>query len=535
MDLITASLVIVITINFVLGLLLLISGSINRTNLVYAVNVATIIGWAVSMVVFRFAAQEYIFLTTQALYISASLIASSFLYFCYIFPDNEKVPRKVLSFILLFNFAIIFLIVTDGLVIKDVIVNPHGENTITFGSVYIVYVLYILSNFLFGFYKLFRKFTASVEQLKKTQIVYLLIGYVLSANIAFATNLILPWFGYFDLNWLGQTSTILMVMFAVFAILKHNLFKVRVIATELLIFSLWIFIAIRLILADNIREFLIEGTLLAITVLVGIFLIRSVMKEVKTREKIESLVLDLKEANERLRDLDEQKSEFVSIASHQLRTPLTSIKGYASLLLDGSFGEISAEVKNPIGKIFESSQRLVGIVEDFLNVTRIEQGRMKYSFVATDMKDLIQSVVDELSFTVKQKKLSIEFTTDGQTEYLAGVDVVKIRQVIFNLVDNSIKYTTSGGIKINISKKIKDNKILITIADTGMGISEDFKDHLFKKFSRDERSKDYHANGSGIGLYIAKEIIKEHKGRIWAESKGDNKGSTFFVEFPISH
>ena len=243
-----------------------------------------------------------------------------------------------------------------------------------------------------------------------------------------------------------------------------------------------------------------------------------------------TLYQEIQIANARLKELDEQKSEFVSIASHQLRSPLTAIKGYSSMLLEGSFGKINEKASEAIDKIFQSSQRLVVIIEDFLNLSRIEQGRMQYEFSTVELRGLVEGIIKEQEATIAEKGLYIKFENDG-SDYNITADSGKARQVINNLVDNSIKYTKQGGITIKISKNEDQKKILLQISDTGMGIPVSVMPKLFQKFSRAAEAGKTNIMGTGIGLFIAKQIMQAHKGSIWVDSDGAGKGSTFYLEF----
>ncbi len=316
-----------------------------------------------------------------------------------------------------------------------------------------------------------------------------------------------------------------------YAMIRHRVFNVRLIATESFVLALWIFILFRTILSDSLQERIINGSLLAGTVLIGIFLIRSVIKEVETRERIEKLAGELGVANERLKMLDQQKSEFVSIASHQLRSPLTAIKGYSSMILEGSFGTVSDKVRDAVDKVFQSSQHLVNIIEDFLNISRIEQGRMKYEFSTVDLRKLAQEVIGEMKPTVDQAGLKINLEAQDTDKYLITGDLGKVKQVINNIVDNAIKYTPKGSMTLSLSRNPNIHKIYLKVRDTGVGISPEAMKKLFEKFSRAEGASKVNIRGTGLGLFVAREIMKAHRGNIWAESPGEGRGSTFIMEF----
>jgi len=261
-------------------------------------------------------------------------------------------------------------------------------------------------------------------------------------------------------------------------------------------------------------------------------LIKSILKEVSQREKIEKLAEDLGRANERLKELDKQKTEFVSIASHQLRSPLTAIKGYSSMILEGSFGAINPKAKEAIDRIFQSSQKLVSVIEDFLNITRIELGRMKYEMGDFDFGKLAKQVTEEQRPNIEKQGLKLEFMDDGEDHNIYA-DSGKINQVLNNIIDNAAKYTKQGSIKVrveNLSMADGSEMTRFTAEDTGVGIEKDMLSKLFQKFVRAYDAGKANVIGTGLGLYVAKQIVDGLGGRIWAESEGKGKGSRFIIE-----
>jgi signal transduction histidine kinase len=254
-----------------------------------------------------------------------------------------------------------------------------------------------------------------------------------------------------------------------------------------------------------------------------------VKKEIEQREKIEKLALDLEKANVRLRELDNLKSEFLSFASHQLRSPLTAIHGYTSMLLEGDFGEIPEKIKPTVETLDKSSQSLIKIVNDFLNISRIEQGRMQYDFSQFDLKELVEEVIAEQRPNVEVKGLAFTFIPEQSDSYSVNADRGKLKQVIGNILDNSIKYTPSGSIQVSLNHKT--GLATISITDTGIGIDPEEIPKLFSKFSRAKDAHKTNVTGTGLGLFVAKQMIEAQKGKIWVESKGKGTGSTFFIQF----
>jgi len=315
-----------------------------------------------------------------------------------------------------------------------------------------------------------------------------------------------------------------------YAILRYQLFNVKVVSTQIIIFSLWIFIFTRIILSGDIREQILNSVLLLITFAVGLLLNQSVVKEVESREKIELLAKDLEKANVRLTDLNRQKSEFVSFATHQLRGPLTAMKGYASLILEGEMGELNKEVKNGVLRISDSANTLVTIVNDYLNISRIELGAMKYAFETIDLKNLIEDLAAELKPNIDKTGVKFTLTYEHGVDYRTTADRDKLKQVFANVIDNSLKYTPRGSIFAHLSLDKGRHKFVFTIRDTGVGIAPETLPHLFQKFTRAENASKTNILGTGLGLYVAKEMIEAHHGTIRAESKGEGKGAIFIVE-----
>lgn len=203
------------------------------------------------------------------------------------------------------------------------------------------------------------------------------------------------------------------------------------------------------------------------------------------------------------------------------------MKGYASLILDGDYGEINADVRESVSRIFESSKTLAHVVEDYLNISRIELGSMKYYFADLDAKKIVGDVVAEMEPNIKKAGIEVLFTAPDDT-YMISADPDKIKQVYMNLIDNSVKYTPKGKIEVSL-KKIK-SKVLFTVSDTGIGMKPDTIESLFAKFTRAYNANITNIHGTGLGLYIARQIAEAHHGKVWAESDGEGKGSRFYVE-----
>jgi signal transduction histidine kinase len=451
----------------------------------------------------------------------------------YAFPESEFSFSKKFNNLLLPWVSVVALLTLTPLVFKGVAAIDSGGviTNVIVGPAIPLFALTIIGLVTGGFVILIRKLKKSTA-IKHKQLKTILIGAIISFTLHIVFNMIFPTFlGDSSFTVFGALFSLPFIAFTAYAIIKYKLFNVKVIATELLVFALWIFILMRTIVATSMNDRIINGLLLLVTIVIGLLLMRSVFKEVSQRERLQKLTIELENANEKLKGLDKLKTEFISLASHQLRSPLTAIKGYASMLLEGSFKEITVpEQKTAVDRIFQSSQNLTRVVEDLLDVSKIEQGGMKYEMSPVDMKKLAKDIADELKISAKNKNIELTFVEKDLGSYVAKADPVKIRQAVLNLIDNSIKYTQKGFIKV-IMTKPEVGKFRISITDSGMGISKENMGKLFEKFSRGDGGK-VNAGGSGLGLYLVKEIVEAHSGKVWAESPGEGQGSSFIIELP---
>ncbi|MCK5506671.1 MAG: hypothetical protein KAJ10_16015, partial [Thermodesulfovibrionia bacterium] len=398
------------------------------------------------------------------------------------------------------------------------------------GFLFYVYILLLVSLFVLMIKYLFGAYRYS-RGIKRMQIRYVLIGIFSYWIIAVPVGVIAPALGITDYAFLDTTGSLLWITLTTYAIFKHHLFNIKVIAVELLSMIVSIIIFVKFVLSKSTEERIISGILLVSAVTFSVIFVRSIIKDIKTRKHIEQLSKDLVVANDQLRRMDKQKSDFVSIASHQLRTPLTAIKGYSSLLLEGSFGDIADKPRKAILKIFEASQRMVMTVENFLTVSRIERGRMFYKFEVFDLQKVAKKMVEEMNVVAIEHSLDLRFREDVNRKFPIRADLIKTKQVIHNLLDESIRHTSDGFIDASLSYSQHGDYITLAISDTGEGATKNRLKHLFDKYESDVQSNEIRKE-TGVELFIVKEIVKAHRGKIWAESEGVGMGLTFFIELP---
>jgi len=478
----------------------------------------------------------------KIIYTGAVFIPVVFYNFLVSFLELDSRRKILLKFGYFLSAIFLFFNYFSKLFIAGVPPIAGFKHWLKGGPIYTVFSIYFLLVMLVIIAEVLISYRKIDKGIKRSQLNYI----IWSALVGFtgaATNFFPQFFNVYPF---GNYLVILYIYFISYAIFKHKLFNIKVIATQLLTFAIWIALFVQIFLAENLQARVTQGVILCAMIFFGILLIRSVQKEVENREEKEEMAKELLLANIHLKELDKAKSDFISIASHQLRAPTTYIKGSASMILEGSYGPITKRLKDPLEKIFESSRRLVLTIGDFLDVSKIESGNMQYDFVKFDIKEMVQSVTDEfknaltnngasardkISKVKKDIKFSLEIAEES--DYNVTADQNKIRQVLTNLIDNSIKYTPSGFVKISLQKDMNGRTVLIKIKDSGIGMTEATIDKLFQKFIRAEGISKMHTDGSGLGLFVGREVIRAHGGSIWAESEGLGKGSTFCVRLPV--
>ncbi|MEJ0021958.1 MAG: HAMP domain-containing sensor histidine kinase [Candidatus Doudnabacteria bacterium] len=225
------------------------------------------------------------------------------------------------------------------------------------------------------------------------------------------------------------------------------------------------------------------------------------------------------------------QSDFINLTSHQLRTPLSGSKWLLELLQKPGTGSLNKKQRDFLEKINIENERMIALVNDLLEVTRIEAGQTKLYLQPTDLTTVIRGLIKEKGKEVKKKRLQIVFTMQQKPFPLVRTEMNKIRHAMSNLLSNAIAYTHEGG-KITIDLQVQDGMLLGTISDTGVGIPKDMQDEIFTKFFRGANVTSLETTGTGLGLYISRAFIEASGGKLWFKSN-EGQGTTFYFTLPI--
>ena len=530
MDLFLIFFLVILLINIFLGIFVYLKGKKDQVNQFFSLIILGIGIWMGGVIGVVFLPQtgevnkNLVLFIGRIPFFGASFLGIVFFYFSGLFPrKNLSIPRVINVVFLILASGLASISLFTDLILKDMLIL-EGIYTPLYGNLYPFWGLIFLIMMISGIGILGWKYKIS-EGAERAQIKLFFTGVILSMSFAITTNLILPMVSAPSTYWpFGPFSLIFLAVFTTYAIVKHHLMNIRVIATELLVAVVALILFIELLTSKSLSLFLFKLGILTAFSYVGYLLLQSVYKEIERRKELEKL--------------DKAKSEFISIASHQLRAPLTTIKGYVSMLVEGSYGKLTKKSKESLQNVYQSNERLIRLVNDLLDISRIETGKIEMVLKKTSLENIISSIVEEMAPQAKKKNIFLEFRKPQKFLPEITIDSDKIRQVVLNLIDNAVKYTGTGGIIIGIDYQKSGNKndgdkIIIKVKDTGEGIDKQDLPKLFESFSRGQTGSRLFTEGAGLGLCIARKFIELHGGKIWAESKGRGGGSAFYVELPI--
>ena len=363
---------------------------------------------------------------------------------------------------------------------------------------------------------------------------------ILAVSSALMFTLILTFNFYFivllqdtQYVYLGPVFTLPFFSIVAFAMSRHSFLVAKMKASELLFFVavLVALVSTALILGAQSSETALAT--LVILLLLGVLVTKLVHSEIRKRKNLEALAKKLNKLNQNLTALESMRSGSATTAPHQLRSPLTVIKGYVSFLQEGIDNATNGSGQEALSKIFASTDRLDRLVSDLLNLSHLESGEVKYTFEQGDIREVIKESVEACQEEANSRGIEIRIMRSSSEVPPVTFDRNKIREVLVNLIENALKYSDKGSV-IKITTNVDANRrVRVEVSDNGIGIPEKYLGKLFTKFFRTDNAKASDPEGLGIGLYFVKKVIQAHKGAVCATSTGLGKGSVFSFSLPI--
>ncbi|MDD4467059.1 MAG: ATP-binding protein [Candidatus Paceibacterota bacterium] len=454
--------------------------------------------------------------------------------------EEKKKYNFIKSVFFLFSIVSIPLVFFTSLVIEDIYFVNTTLNIVYGPASWGFFFLVLLFTFT-NIYVLFKRYFKIESITERKKVEYVLVGFLFFFIANGIFNLILPFFfKIFHLYYLGDYSTIILLSFFAYAIVKKELFGIKVVLSQILVVILALLILIQAIFTPSLEWKIINGAMFVFFIFFGIYLIKAIKKEEERTKKAEEVAKEEKRLREKSEELikdferlSDAKNQFIMATQHHLRTPLTSMRGYLDLIGGGSFGKVPKKLKAVLERFEASTVRLVRMVNEFLDISQFQLGKeVVFLRPKGKIEPILKEMKEELKFQADDKGIRLKIEKPKTPLPLIKADIEKLKAAFFNIADNAIKYTQKG--RVEITTEVLDSKLRVYVKDTGIGLSKEEQETLFTKlFERGTEAKKAFSTGRGIGLYLSYQIVKAHNGKLWAESEGKGKGSTFIFELPI--
>ena len=461
---------------------------------------------------------EYTVFFWSVMILIEPLIYALCFYFVNVFVSKTDVSLKKKFAIFLPLLPIIILLPTKFVLQGFDLTNCYREAVEGFIAIYYVYFIEIVYTFWILDFA-FRKYRQAEREMRK-QIVLITIGVILFLISFVSGNIVGSLTEDWNLAQVGLFSMPIFVIFLGYMIVKFKAFNVKLIGAQALVFALGflVFGIIFIRTIDNVR--LVALATLVLIVIVGYLLIKGVKKEIEQREELANLI--------------QQRESLVHLIDHKVKGSFTRSKYVFAEMLDGTFGPISEEIKKRAEEGLESNDAGIKTIDLVLNVANLQKGGFKYDMKTVDFLEIVRQSITEKKPPIETKGLKfVEDIKEGN--YSTAGDPFWLKEVVNNFIDNAGKYTKAGSVTVGLAREAdpaKDgaSKIKFYVKDSGMGITEEDRKILFTEGGRGKDSVKVNVDSTGYGLYSVKLIVEAHKGKVWAESEGQGKGSTFYVE-----
>ncbi len=453
--------------------------------------------------------------------LSEVLVYVSAFYFAYLFIMQKDLGYVWKICLVVLLSPIIVLLPTPYLFHSVDLATCVIEETpfLNFLSTYAIEILLSFSILFVSFWGI------STQPKRRKEIVFFTTG-LLAFLIAFSSGNII---GSLTENWnLAQAGLFgmpIFIAFLTYTVVKFKVFNIKLIATQALVAGIAVLIGARLFYSTTTAGTILSAVTLGGFLVSGVFLVRSVKREIAQREHIEKLAVELQETNTRQETL-------MHFVGHEVKGYLTRDASTFAALYEGDFGDLSESLKPIVSQALAQSRDGALSVENILTASNQKKGTVSYTKEPVDLKALAEEVVQKAKPTAESKGLALSFSADDAgAPYTFSGDKGKIGDNVFrNIIDNSVNYTPSGSVAVSLKKE--NGKFIFNVKDTGIGITEEDKKRLFTEGGHGKDSQKVNVHSTGYGLFIAKNIVEAHGGSIRAESEGAGKGATFIVELP---
>lgn len=456
----------------------------------------------------------------QILIILHVLIVALLGYFVYVFTLGEDIPRSWKWIWSLSLFPVFVLAPTTFNLVGFDLDNCESVNGLLWSYTYVVEGA-IAAGILILSLRAYR----SKKNYKNRNIALILgIGAAIFSAIFILSYSVSDILLVYDINLIGPAGLVVFLATLTYLMVRFRAFNVRVLGAQALVIAIiaFLFAALFVRTIQNVRYVLI-GTIILV-VFMGAMLIRGVLREVRQRERIERLAKDLEKANE-------QQIILIHFITHQIKGFVTKSRNLFSMLLEGDYGQVPEPMKPMLEEGLKSDTKGVDTIQEILNAANIKSGKVTYAKTPVNIKELTEDIVKDLKPNAEAKGLALTVMASEGDFTITG-DKMQLVNAVKNLVDNSIKYTPSGRVDISLARD--KEKVRLVIKDTGVGITPEDMKVLFTEGGHGKESSKVNVESTGFGLYIVKNIIEAHQGKVWVESEGAGKGSTFIVELPVA-
>ena len=515
--------IVLLAINFIaisLTIMVLVENGIKEVkSLFFFLMSILILTWVDCAYIARIVGESNMYLAE--LFLRIAWVATPLLFFITYLTATFIVTKRKMFHFLDLSLFVLSLVLAFGSMFTDLIISTisfDGDHNldIVYGRAFIPFLLIIVVFMVATLYPLIKtKFTEDT----KFFFIGVMVFYIFNAIF----NITLPFFFHVThLYYFGDYSTIFLLSFTLYAIFQHGFLDVKVFSTELLTIVLWSLLLARVLVFKTVQGLIIDLAVLIFSFFFGYLLVKSVRQEIEQKELLGQMT-------RKLRDLDEQKDEFLNVAAHELRAPMTAIKGYLSMISDGDAGKVSKKLSEFLGEAENENDRLIRLVNNLLNISRIEEGRMVFEMGEVKLSKVVKDSFNSFKAQASEKNLEFKLKIEDNIKDTVHVDTDRIYEVVNNLISNAVKYTDSGFVKVSLENK--ENNIYFEVSDSGYGMNDDEKEKMFQKFYRAESSINKQI-GTGLGLYISKLLVEKFNGRIGFSSEKD-KGSVFWFELPV--